>query len=64
MKKIVWLFIDKKNSFVSSNRILKSKNVDWSSNWNITKLKTLCLFTFQICYWDSIYDVIQDVKLI
>jgi hypothetical protein len=38
MKKTLWLFIDK-NSFVSNNELLKSKNMDWLSNWNITKWK-------------------------
>ncbi len=37
MKKILWLFIDKKNSFVSRNGLLKSKNMDWLFDWNITK---------------------------
>ncbi len=36
----MWLFIDKKNSFVSSNGLLKLKNMDWSFDWNITKWKT------------------------
>jgi hypothetical protein len=30
MKIIVWSFIDKKNSFVNSNGLLKSKNMDLS----------------------------------
>jgi hypothetical protein len=38
--------------------------MDWAFDWNITKWKILYWFTFQICYWDSIYDVIQDDKLI
>jgi hypothetical protein len=29
IKRIVWLFIDK-NSFVSSNELFKSENMDWS----------------------------------
>ncbi len=30
MKRNMWLFIDKKNSFVNSNGLLKLKNMDWS----------------------------------
>ncbi len=41
MKRIVWLFIDKKNSFANSNGLLKSKNKDWSFDENITKWKNL-----------------------
>ncbi len=40
MKIIVWLFIDK-NSFVNNNGLLKSKNMDWLFDWNITKGKKL-----------------------
>ncbi len=47
-----------KNSFVSSNGLLKSKNIDWSYDQNITKWENLYGFTFQICYWDSVYNVI------
>ncbi len=38
MKRIVWLFIDN-NSFANSNELLKSKNMDWLSDCNITKWK-------------------------
>jgi hypothetical protein len=29
----------RKNSFISSNGLLKLKNVDWLSDWNVTKWK-------------------------
>jgi len=38
-KRIVWLFINKK-SFVSNNELLKSRNMDWLFDYNITKWKT------------------------
>ncbi len=41
MKIIMWLFIDIKNSFVGSNELLKLKNMDQSSNYNMTKWKIL-----------------------
>ncbi len=37
MKKIVWLFIDKK----IHNGFLKLKNMDWLFNWNVTKWKNI-----------------------
>ncbi len=45
MKRIVWLFIDIYIYiyFVSNNGLLKLKNMDWLSNWNITKWKKLLL---------------------
>jgi hypothetical protein len=37
MKIIVWLFIDKTIHFVNGNGFLKSKNMDWSFDWNTIK---------------------------
>jgi hypothetical protein len=53
----MWLFIDKK-TFARNNGLFKLTNIDWSFDWNITKWKILCYFTFQICYWDTICDVL------
>jgi len=63
MKKIVWLFIDKKICLPIIMDFWKKIKMDWSFDWNITKWKILYWFTFQICYWDSIYNVIQDEKI-
>ncbi len=41
MKIIVWLFIDKTIHFVNGNGFLKSKNMDWSFDWNTIKQKKL-----------------------
>jgi hypothetical protein len=64
MKIIVCLFIDKKNHLSIIMDFWNKNKMDWSFDWNITKWKILYWFTFQICYWDSIYNVIQNDKFI
>jgi hypothetical protein len=63
MKKIVWCFIDK-NSFVNNNRFLKSKHMEWSSNWTITILFYFVNTHSKFVIGTEDMIVIQDDKFI
>ncbi len=64
MKRTTWLFIDKKNSFVNSNKLLKLKNMDQFSNKPLQNGKNYIDSHSKFYYWDSMYDVMQDDKFI